>query len=64
MFPIHLCCFDMHELLLAQSRAFNQGSPLSLVWMFTDGVKGRKTESGRIAGREGERDGDVGGVEG
>ena len=31
MFHIHLCCFDMHELLLASSHALNQGLPLQHV---------------------------------
>lgn len=31
MFHIHLCCFDMHELLLASSHALNQDSPFLYV---------------------------------
>lgn len=47
MFRIHLCCFDMHEPLLALLCAFNQDASMWLDRMFTDGVKEREQEGTR-----------------
>lgn len=65
MFGIHLCCFDMHEPLLALLCAFNQDASMWLDGMFTDGVKAGKRAGGNTK-RDDERDvkhkDDVGGT--